>query len=197
MNFKDILPLAPGSESQRRAHRDIVALNILNDLDGYDATHASSYVLGLDRPTSDIDIICEANDLKQFITELSSLYGHMRGFAVSEITDPCRAVVANFHFQDSEFEIFGQALPVCQQNGYRHMAQTARVIELGGEQARAKIRALRDASHKTEPAVALFLGLITQKGGEYSGNPFQELLTIEQLSDQALSQLVHTSLGKA
>jgi hypothetical protein len=62
------------------------------------------------------------------------------------------------------------------------MAVEARLLALGGEEARVKIQELKRAGLKTEPAFAQYFQL--------AGNPYQALLHLAQRSDDELATTV-------
>ena len=68
-------------------------------------------------------------------------------------------------------EIFGQAVPTAQQNGFRHLLVEAAVLEAGGRTWRRAVRQLKKQGLKTEPAFAFLLQL--------TGDPYVALLELE------------------
>ncbi|MFQ5796001.1 MAG: DUF4269 domain-containing protein, partial [Candidatus Bipolaricaulia bacterium] len=69
------------------------------------------------------------------------------------------------------------------QNAYRHMAVEARLLAIGGEQARQEIRRLKRTGLKTEPAFACYFNL--------EGDPYQVLLQLATLSDDELRAVIN------
>jgi hypothetical protein len=96
------------------------------------------------------------------------------------------ATVVTFLFGGLEFEIYALSIPVEQQRAYLHLCQTARVLRLGGPAWNRAIRSLKQQGIKTEPAVALCLGL--------AGDPFEQVEALEKLSDADLRALVAAQL---
>ena len=74
-------------------------------------------------------------------------------------------VIASFETAGFKIEIFGQNIPVREQNGYRHMITEYEILQSKGENFRREIIKLKQQGYKTEPAFGLLLGL---KGDPYS-----------------------------
>ncbi len=178
-HWQDIRYLAAGTPRQQQAYDALHALQILPTLRRYNTVLAGTIPLAIDVATSDLDILCEAQDLPSFQAEVTNLFGQLAGFAVraSSDTNPA-SVVANFWFQGLEFEVFGQARPVHAQHAYRHMVVEHRLLELGGAAFRAAIVGLKQAGLKTEPAFARCLQL--------PGDPYEAMLQLEHLTDAEL-----------
>lgn len=164
-------------------HRTLNTLEIFTLLHSYTPVLAGTFPLAIDIETSDLDIICCAADLTVFARRVTEIFGKHTGFRIAHKVirdDPC--VVANFHFQGFEIEIFGQNRPVEQQNAYRHMQVEARLLELGGDAARQGIRRLKQNGLKTEPAFARYFDL--------EGDPYDTLLRLADLDDEELKKMV-------
>jgi len=84
--------------------------------------------------------------------------------------------------EDIEIEIYAQSLDSCKQNGYRHMVVEDRILRLGGERTREEIIILKKSGLKTEPAFARYLGIY--------GNPYDELLKLEEYSDKKIRDML-------
>lgn len=87
-------------------------------------------------------------------------------------------------------EIFGQPLPVTEQNAYLHLLVEARLLSIGGERAKREIRRLKRAGLKTEPAFTRYF--------RFEGKPYQTLLQLSMLKDSELQALINAnySVGK-
>ncbi len=72
-------------------------------------------------------------------------------------------------------------LPLGDQFGFRHYVATARLIGIGGDDFRSKLRDLKLHGIKTEPAIARILCL--------SGDPYQSVAALAELGDDELSRL--------
>ena len=147
----------------------------------YDPHVAGTPPLGLDLPGSDIDIVCEVLDADAFVALLTEHFGDQPDFSVHARPD-LGAMIIRFSTWDWSFEIFGQALPVAQQHGWRHFRIERRLLDLGGPALAQAIIALRHRGLKTEPAFAALLGL--------TGDPYAALLDLEGQDDAALRALL-------
>jgi hypothetical protein len=92
------------------------------------------------------------------------------------------AVVGSMVVDDVEVEVFGQALPVHAQAGFRHMVVEGRLLVLGGARLADRVRAAKRGGLKTEPAFAAVLGL--------DGDPYRAVLDLEVLSSDQLRALL-------
>lgn len=189
--WRDAAHLAGGTPRQRRAHAALAELGVLRDLARFDATLIGTVPIGVDLPDSDLDIACRAPDALAFEAELRRLYGAMPGFDVhgAEVALPApgRAVVAVFAHAGERYEVFGEARPVEDQAGFRHMVVEARLLELGGAALRDRVHSLRAGGARTEPAFAAALGL--------SGDPYRRLLDLFGAGDADLLAVVRRALG--
>ncbi len=176
--WRDISYLSNGTERQRSAFANLQEARVLETLRDYNPVLVSTVCLDIDIESSDLDIICEAMDLNAFAAFLTSAFGSFRRFTVRHSTSQESAVIAQFFHDDWEYEVFAQRIPVERQNAFRHLVQIDRVLSCGGESCRKKIRALKRAGMKTEPALATLLGL--------DGNPYRAVLALEALSDEEL-----------
>ena len=186
LSSRDAAYLAGGTPRQRRAHAALSGLGILRDLAGFDATLIGTVPIGVDVSDSDLDIVCRAPDPPAFETELRRLYGAMPGFdlhaAEVSLPAPGLAIVATFTHGGERYEVFGEARPVEDQAGFRHMVIEARLLELGGPPLRDRVHRLRAAGVRTEPAFAAALAL--------SGDPYRRLLDLFDASDDELAALL-------
>lgn len=176
--WRDISYLGSGTDRQRSAFTNLRESRVLERLCDYDPVLVSTVCLDIDIQSSDLDIICEARDLKAFSSFLSREFGSCRGFEVRHSASQECAVVVRFLLGEWECEVFAQRIPVERQNAFRHLVQLDRVLSYGGDIWREKIRALKRAGVKTEPALAESLGL--------QGDPYQAVLALEALSDEEL-----------
>ena len=176
--WRDISYLRDGTERQRGAFTNLQESGVLERLRGYDPVLVSTVCLDIDIAASDLDIICESPDLELFATNVTTIFSSFQGFNVSRMESEEPAVVAQFFFDDWEYEVFAQRIPVERQNAFRHLIQIDRMLSCGGERWRETIRYLKRSGIKTEPAVAQALGLY--------GDPYQAVLSLEVLSDDEL-----------
>lgn len=152
---------------------------IMAKLAPFDPHVAGTPPLGIDVPTSDIDILCEANDLQAFSAYLREAIGILPDFSLHHRTD-LPAVIGRFSADGWSFEIFGQSMPVSRQHGWRHFLIERRLLALGGPSLRDAILRKRRDGLKTEPAFAALVGLL--------GDPYAALLAMEDESDDALEK---------
>lgn len=163
-------------------HEEALRLvGVLPALAAFDPHVAGTPPLGLALPSSDIDILCHAPDPMAFADAVTRVFGHLRDFQLVE-RPRWQAVIARFHAHGWPFEIFGQPLPVAQQQGWRHFLVERRLLALGGGALASTILALRAQGLKTEPAFAQLLGL--------TGDPYAALLDLEAWDDEALRTLL-------
>lgn len=155
---------------------------ILSALAPYSPTLVGTFPLGLQIEGSDLDLACTCADLDVFAGALAGL-----GFPRIErrALEP-DAVVASMVVGDVEVEVFGQALPVHAQAGFRHMIVEGRLLVLGGAPLADRVRAAKRAGLKTEPAFAAVLGL--------HGDPYRAVLDLEALPSDRLAALVDRAL---
>jgi hypothetical protein len=107
------------------------------------------------------------------------------GLFDAAVGDAERPVIASFEAEGWQFEIFGQARPVAEQQGWRHFLVEQRLLAIGGPWLRTAVMAKRREGAKTEPAFAAALDL--------QGDPYQALLELEHWPDRALAELIATA----
>ena len=143
---------------------------------------AGTLPLGLDVATSDLDVICEVNDLDRFANRLARAFGRRAGFRVRLRSAGSRpTVVARFREAGLPVEVFARARPARAQRAVRHLRVEARLLELHGEPLRLCARALKARGVKTEPAFARCLGL--------AGDPYLALLELERATNAELRRI--------
>ena len=138
--------------------------------------------LAIDVEGSDIDVLCDYADADAFTRVVVDAYATAEGFRISQWRTGARAIVAGFHVAGWPFEIFAQATPVQRQTGWRHFVVEKRLLDLGVPELRTAVVAKKRSGQKTEPAFADLLKL--------DGNPYEALLALEQLDDEALRALL-------
>jgi hypothetical protein len=176
-NLSGITYLQTGTPRQRSAYAVLAA--VMADLADYQPILTGTIPLDIDIPDSDLDVICYADDLKRFFERVKIKYSHDDCFQIAQYPiNGVDSVVANFWRDGFQIEIFAQPIPVFEQNAYRHMVVEARLLQIGGDDAKHTIRALKASGMKTEPAFAQYFGL--------DGDPYQTLLALYGLSDDEL-----------
>jgi hypothetical protein len=180
--------LKNGSLRQQTTYDTLAHLNIFDVLAAYDPVLAGTIPLGIDVATSDLDIICYADDLEMFAAEVRKLYGDYPAFSQwqREIRGEASRV-AIFSAGDFTVEIFAQNRPTGEQYAVRHMQVEARLLKIAGDAARQAIRKLKSGGVKTEPAFAAYFKLT---GHGLSDDPYEALLELETWDDEALQTLI-------
>lgn len=182
IDWRDISYLARGNTRQRRAYRALQSLGVFDILRLYSPVLAGTIPLDIDVEQSDLDIICEVgatSDLTAFERAVKDTFGAREDFQIERTTvKGMPTVFARFTFDGLPVEIFGQPRPVTEQNAYRHMVVEARLLSIGGQDARRAIRQMRRAGLKTEPAFARYFDL--------AGDPYEALLELSFLEDDEL-----------
>lgn len=178
-DWTDPAYLLAGNERQRAAYHALQALGIFETLHAYHPVLVGTLPLDIDVAGSDLDVINEAHDLDAFARLIVAAFGGQEGFRLKRAEhNALPTVVARFRFHQFPVEIFGQPRPVSEQNAFRHMAVEARLLHIGGQDARRAIRQLKAGGLKTEPAFARCFGL--------KGDPFEALLRLVALDEEAL-----------
>src|SRR4051812_8903739 len=159
---------------------------LFRDLAPFQPTLIGTYPLGLAVDGSDLDIACTCDDLHRFERALHAALSGLgiaprversetgggdpdglaggaggkapRGIERSDAAGG-PAVVAAFDLGDVAVEIFGQAVPVTAQRGFRHMVIEGQLLAIGGAALAGRVRDLKRAGTRTEPAFAQVLGL--------------------------------------
>jgi len=179
--------LASGNERQRSAARALKQSGLMELLAAYHPYPAGTVPIDIDVPGSDIDLLCEAEDLKRFRAVVHQALGDMEGFQCTPVTRETGVppyVVCSVSTGGWPVEIFAQSMPVRQQNAYRHMLVEWALLTHWGREGHKEIRRLKNKGMKTEPAFAYALGL--------SGDPYAELLNLADKSDEELADLVRS-----
>ena len=184
--WKNISYLEKGTEKQKSAFVTLKKHNILDYLSPFNPILVSTVCVDLDIDGSDLDIICQHQDLDEFRSSIMSRFGNYPNFKQWMRKSKCEEVVTSFHADDFEIEIFSSTAPVEDQFAYRHLSMMERALLIGGEPLRQKVKELKRSGLKTEPSFAKILGL--------SGDPFLAFLELEKLSDNQLSELIKQSI---
>jgi hypothetical protein len=169
----------------RRSYEDALEeCGVLEALASFDPRVAGTPPLGLDLPDSDIDVLCFAPDAHTFTDTVWRAFSDSPAFIAKQWVDPPRSVVVSFEAAGWRIELHGEAIPVERQRGWRHFAVERRLLDFGGHDFRAAVRAQRQRGMKTEPAFAAVLGL--------SGDPYISLLDLAEQGDQLLISVLLT-----
>ncbi|MDZ5451860.1 DUF4269 domain-containing protein [Labrys sp. ZIDIC5] len=155
---------------------------LLELLRPFDPHVAGTPPLGIDLPSSDIDILCHAPDQIAFTQAVWSNLAASEAFSMHQWTGDPRPVVVGLIAQGWHFELFASPHPVAEQEGWRHFLAERRLLVLGGEPLRMRIMQHRLAGLKTEPAFAAALNL--------AGDPYQALLDLQQRANRDLAAIL-------
>jgi len=174
-----------------RPHFQVVLdeLNLLAKLTAYEPTVIGTPPLGIDIDSSDIDIACNAANLEAFTSDMTARFASRQDFVIENISVfPDPAVRVAFLAHDWEVELFCQTLPIQDQHGVRHFRIEKRLLKIDPT-LRLRVRRLKQAGQKTEPAFAALLRL--------DGDPYEALLALEECSDEDLRRLIADGLSDA
>lgn len=167
--FNAIDYLKTGSATQQKAYDVLVSNAIIKKLQQYGPVLAGTIPLNIDIEGSDLDILCCFDNANEFAAILRT---HFSGYSRYKLKQTefngVFSIIANFYADGFDVEIFGQPIPVEQQNGYRHMIVEYNILNEKGEEFRREIIRLKQEGMKTEPAFAKLLGL--------EGDPYMALL---------------------
>ncbi|MCL6459026.1 MAG: DUF4269 domain-containing protein [Gorillibacterium sp.] len=181
--FLDLAYLNQGNERQRDVYNILTEMNLFAWLKPFTPILVGTVPIDLDIPGSDLDIICNVENLSEWVEMLTAKLYMMSSFhsTLKKVNNRERAIV-RFSYQGWDFELYGESVPTIEQNGYRHMIVEYRLIQLAGSSAGNLIREWKLGGVKTEPAFAKLLGL--------RGDPYQNLLDLSTLSDDQLLCLI-------
>lgn len=169
IDFSTIEYLKTGNPRQILAFEVLTQNKVLENIAEFTPVLAGTIPINIDIEKSDLDIICYWENKIDFKEKLKAVFGKENGFSLRETKiHEQESVIANFRIEEFEIEIFGQNIPVYNQNAYRHMLIEYKILQLKGEKFRQEIIRLKQNGHKTEPAFGVLLGL--------KNDPYQELL---------------------
>ena len=167
--FDTINYLSEGNDLQKQCFDILTHHKVFEHLKNYNPILIGTIPIDIATKDSDLDIACHWTDKANFISSVKKDFSKHIGFKITEaFINDVETVIANFHINAFEVEIFGQNIPVQQQNGYRHMIIEAEILEKESEIFRKEIIRLKENGMKTEPAFANLLQL--------EGNPYEALL---------------------
>jgi len=182
-NWRDVRYLAQGTLRQQQALTALSNTRVLDVLVDFDPILAGTIPLDVDIDGSDLDIICCVPDAMHFATCVAEAFSGLEGYSLRRGNiHGDYTTLAGFRADGFEFEIFGQNVPVDHQAAVVHLDVEARLLALGGEASRTKIRELKRSGVKTEPAFAAWLQL--------EGDPWDALYSLGSANDAALRKLL-------
>ncbi|WP_421302887.1 DUF4269 domain-containing protein [Aeromonas veronii] len=199
-NWRRLDYLAHGNPRQRSAHALLTA-GVWDELAAQcsDMALVSTLAIGLDRPGSDLDILCQHPDPAEFAATLEA-----QGWQASAKDDNIWLLERVFPYAtDSDcdksegswpLELYVTPTPIETLNGWHHLTLMAALLEQFGDAFYREVLRLRlEEGVKGEAAMCRLLGL--------AGDPYEALLTLEgrnlaELSWQPPSRDdIHTSTG--
>ncbi|WED75059.1 DUF4269 domain-containing protein [Aeromonas allosaccharophila] len=177
-NWRRLDYLAHGNPRQRSAHALLTA-GVWDALAAQCADMAlvSTLTIGLDRPGSDLDILCQHPDPAAFAATFAE-----QGWQASAKGDniwllervfPCAADSGcDNHIVSWPLELYVTPAPIETLNGWRHLTLMAALLERFGDAFYREVLRLRlEQGLKGEAAMCRLLGL--------AGDPYTALLTLE------------------
>ncbi|WOE86687.1 DUF4269 domain-containing protein [Aeromonas veronii] len=203
-NWRRLDYLAHGNPRQRSAHTLLTA-GVWDELAAQcaDLALVSTLAIGLDRPGSDLDILCQHADPAEFAATFAE-----QGWQASAKGDNIWLLERTFSCPDQScadsgcvksdaswpLELYVTPAPIETLNGWRHLTLMAALLERFGDAFYSEVLRLRlEEGLKGEAAMCRLLGL--------AGDPYAALLTLEgcnlaELSWQPPSRDdIHTSTG--
>jgi len=203
-NWRRLDYLAHGNPRQRSAHALLTA-GVWDELAAQCADMAlvSTLAIGLDRPGSDLDILCQHPDPAEFAATFAK-----QGWHASAKGDNVWLLERSFSCLDQScavsgsdksdarwpLELYVTPAPIETLNGWRHLTLMATLLERFGDAFYREVLRLRlDEGLKGEAAMCRLLGL--------AGDPYEALLTLEECNLAELTwqppsrDHIHTSTG--
>lgn len=178
--FRKIEYLKVGNLKQKQSYKILKKIKIFSILKEFNPILVGTIPIGIDVDKSDLDIVCEINlknkdNLKNIIIKNFSQFKKIK---ILDTFSTTGVVVINFFVDDMEIEVYASKVSSFKTNGYRHMIIEDRILNYCSLKFKEKIVVLKRSGIKTEPAFAKLLKL--------DGNPYEELLNLEFLSDEEI-----------
>lgn len=182
-NWHNISYLLQGSYRQKLAHETLVSLDVLKTLQEYSPLLVGTIPLKIETDQNDLELICEICNSGDFKKKLVKKYGDQSDFHIKEnIFQGIKTVISFFRHQNFGIKIWGQPVPVENQPAYLQMVVEARLLRIGGSDAKKRIRELKLSGMETEQAFAHYFNL--------TGDPCLVLLQLAQFSESELSRII-------
>ncbi len=163
------------TDVQKRALEGLSKLNLFHDLKEFKPVFAGTIPLDIDIQSSDINIICEVTEFIRYQTRLRECFERQKNFIITETYNAvARNSTCRFDAHTFRVEIHGEKKTIQKQNLFQYLIAEAKLLEIGGDAARAEIRRIKRNGHKTEPAFAEYFKI--------KGNAFDELVKLSTLS---------------
>lgn len=176
IDFTTLDYLNSGSPIQRQVFDLLMRHKIFERLSQFTPILAGTFPIDIAIENSDLDVLCCWKNRQEFVDCLHREFGTAMGFDLRQTTIGAHpTVIANLTIDSFDFEVFGQCVPVTEQNAYRHLIIEHAILEKRGVAFKNEIIRLKKSGIKTEPAFAQLLGL--------SGDSYEALLNY-QLNDE-------------
>ena len=188
-NWRRLDYLARGNARQRSAYA-LLSAGLWDELGPLcdDMALVSTVAIGLDRPGSDLDILCQHPDPASLAATLAT-----QGWQVRSKGEQVWIAEQSRRGPDDQcwsLELYITPAPLEHLNGWRHLSLMAALLAHFGEPFHQAVLRLRfDEGLKGEAAMCRLLGL--------SGDPYEALLTLEgrSLAGLCWSPLIHPADG--
>jgi hypothetical protein len=174
--------LVRGTPRQRAAAAALERAGVFRRLAAHDPVLAGTIPIRVDVETSDLDVLCRADEPDAFGARLSRLFGDEPGFSLRRLRrDGLPTVIARFRSGAFPVELFGQPLAPRRQTAYRHMVAEARLLDAADPGARRTVRRLKRRGLATEPAFARCFRL--------EGDPYEVLLELADAPPEVVREV--------
>ncbi len=115
-DFINIDYLKHGNIKQQNAYKVLKEIDIFNVLRKFNPILVGTIPINIDIENSDLDIVCEVYDFKEFQKIVEDRYSMFSKFHISNnSTDNETILTINFYVNDIEIEIYAQSLDSCKQ----------------------------------------------------------------------------------
>ncbi|MDL2296608.1 DUF4269 domain-containing protein [Bacteroidales bacterium OttesenSCG-928-B11] len=168
--FLSINYLQKGTPRQQEAYHLLTEHSVMERLKLYTPILTGTIPLSIDIDTSDLDIICCYKDAAEFRDCLQQFASYPEYKLEEKDIHQQPSIIASFRLESFPVEIFGQKLPVTEQQSYRHLLIENRILLLMGDTFKDHVIKLKQQGIKTEPAFAQLLGL--------EGDPYEAILKV-------------------
>lgn len=164
--FLTMAYLRSGTSEQRAAARMLDALELDSLVTAREWALAGTIPIDLAVDGSDLDVLIRADDPAAAREELRARFRNRPGFASWPHSREADTWCLSFDAEGVPVEFFVQDVPVAEQRAFRHMVAEAALLEAHGPWLRERVRELKRAGIKTEPAFVQALGLELGKDGD-------------------------------
>ncbi|MCB9094364.1 MAG: VOC family protein [Halobacteriovoraceae bacterium] len=149
-------------------------LNEIGALAPYNPCLSGTLPLGIGNENSDLDILCETKNLKDFYSEMENAFSNQKNYSI-KMGD--NFVLVKFEIDNLPIEVFCQNQSVFKQDANQHFLIEGRLLKILGDGLRKKIIELKDKGYETELAFGKVLNL---------EKPYEELKALNGLFDSEL-----------